>query len=159
MGGKAWMSGLIDVRTIDLETAREAVGAAVEAARSLGVSVCVAVVDRAGHLITYDRMDMAPLLCAQLAQDKAYTVAVFGLPTHEWWGMIQHEPSLIHGITKTERLIVYGGGVPIIHGGDLVAAVGVSGGSPDEDRAIAEAGTDAVHRVLAGEGGKRAAQP
>ena len=142
------MTKLVDASTIRLETARAAAAEAIRVAESLGVSVCVAVADRAGHLLSYDRMDGAPLLCGQLAQDKAYTVATFGLPTHDWWEMIRDEPVLLHGVIKTDRLIVYGGGVPIIYEEALVGAIGVSGGSPDQDRVIAEAGANVAGRAL-----------
>jgi len=113
-------------------------------ANSLGVPVCIAVSDRAGHLVAYARMDGAPLLSGEIAQDKAYTVAAFGLPTHEWFELIKDELSLLHGIVKTDRLIIFGGGVPIRADNDLVGAVGVSGGSADQDRRIAEAGAAAI---------------
>lgn len=137
------MAALLDVSTISLETARRAVAATLEAARERGIAVCVAVVDRAGHLLSFDRMDGAPLLCGQLAQDKAHTVAVFGLPTHEWWDLVRDEPALLHGLVKTERLVVFGGGVRIAAGDTLVGAIGVSGGSADEDRELADAGARA----------------
>lgn len=132
-------------RTITFEAAGLALRAAVDHAGSLGVPVCVAVADRSGHLMAFGRMDGAPLLSARLAQDKAYTVAAFGgLPTHEWWPMIEDEPPLLHGIVKTERLIVFGGGVPLRSEGALIGAIGVSGGSADQDRAVAEAGAQAL---------------
>jgi glc operon protein GlcG len=138
------MTDLIDARTIGYSAASRALDAAMRAANSLGVPVCIAVSDRAGHLVAYARMDGAPLLSGEIAQDKAYTVAAFGLPTHEWFDLIKDELSLLHGIVKTDRLIVFGGGVPIHADGDLVGAVGVSGGSADQDRQIAEAGATAI---------------
>jgi glc operon protein GlcG len=138
------MTDLIDARTIGYSAANRALDAAMRAANSLGVPVCIAVSDRAGHLVVYARMDGAPLLSGEIAQDKAYTVAAFGLPTHEWFDLIKDELSLLHGIVKTDRLIVFGGGVPIHADGDLVGAVGVSGGSADQDRQIAEAGAAAI---------------
>ncbi|MCQ4079123.1 heme-binding protein [Streptomyces sp. RB6PN25] len=140
------MMALINASTIGWEAARNAVDAAVAEATSLGVVVCVAVVDRAGHLLAYGRMDGAPLLSGQLAQDKAYTVAAFGLPTHEWFNLIKDETALLHGIVKTERLVVFGGGVPVTVDGELVGAVGVSGGSTEEDRLVAECGAAAAIR-------------
>ncbi|GAA0667597.1 heme-binding protein [Streptomyces thermocarboxydovorans] len=138
------MTALINARTIGLNAARSAVDTAVAVATSLGVPVCVAVVDRAGHLLAYGRMDSAPLLSAQIALDKAYTVAAFGLPTHEWFDLIKDEPALLHGIVKTDRLVVFGGGVPVTVDGELVGAVGVSGGSTKQDRLIAESGAAAA---------------
>lgn len=137
------MADLIDARTIGFAGARRALDAAMREAARLQISVAVAVADRTGNLVAYGRMDGAPLLSGQIAQDKAYTVAAFGLPTHEWFEMIKDEPALLHGIVKTERLIVFGGGTPIRVGGQLVGAVGISGGSADQDRRIAEAAADA----------------
>jgi uncharacterized protein GlcG (DUF336 family) len=84
-------------------------------------------------------MDGAPRLSAEIARNKAYTVASFnGLPTHVWWPVIADDPALVHGITHTPRLVIFGGGVPVLVGSQLVGAVGVSGGSAEQDRAIAE---------------------
>lgn len=138
------MPDLIDARTIGYSAANRAMDAAMAEAQALGVAVCVAVSDRAGHLIAYGRMDGAPLLSGEIAQDKAYTVAAFGLATHEWFDLIKDELALLHGIIKTDRLIVFGGGVPIRVDNQLVGAVGVSGGSADQDRRIAEAGAASV---------------
>jgi len=139
------MPDLIDARTIGYTAASSALDAAMREARSLGVAVCIAVSDAAGHLIAYVRMDGAPLLSGQIAQDKAYTVSAFGLATHEWFDLIKGELSLLHGIIKTDRLIVFGGGVPIRVDDELVGAVGVSGGSAEQDRQIAEAGAAGVN--------------
>ena len=132
------MKTFVESRSIALDSAQKIVEHALTSAHQQGLEVCVAVVDRAGHLLSYVRMDRAPLLCGQLAQDKAYTVAAFGLASHEWWNMIRDEPALLHGVIKTDRLIVYGGGAPITHDGEVIGAVGVSGGSADQDRIIAE---------------------
>ena len=116
-----------------------------EKSASIKVPVCIAVADRGGNLVSFVRMDGAPLMSAGLAQDKAYTVVSFnGLPTDKWWDIIGDEPPLLHGIVKTDRLIVFGGGVPITEGDTLVGAVGVSGGSAEEDVEIASAGAAAV---------------
>lgn len=133
------------VATLNSEGARRALGASVARAREVGVSVCVAAVDRSGQLLAFLRMDGAPALSIGLAQDKAYSVTAFeGLPTHEWYPMIADDPAVLAGIAKTDRLVIFGGGVPIRVGGGLVGAVGVSGGTADQDRAIAEAGAAAI---------------
>lgn len=139
----------VETRTISLAVARVAVDRAVQESTALGCPTCVAVVDRAGHLLSYDRMDGAPLLSGQLAQDKAYTVAVNGLASHQWWEMIQDEPSLVHGVNKIDRLIIFGGGLPIVVDGELVGAIGVSGKSTmEQDKAIAQTAIEAVLAVL-----------
>ncbi len=128
-----------------LHAAQRVIAAAIEAAEALAVDVCIAVTDGAGHLLAMVRMDRAPLLCIQIAQDKAYSVAAFGgLPTSDWWRMLESEPALLHGIVKTDRLTVFGGGVPLVADGRTVGAVGVSGGSSEQDIRVAEAGAGAI---------------
>jgi glc operon protein GlcG len=127
--------------TVTLAAAQRAVAAALQEAESLSVDVCIAATDSGGHLLAFARMDRAPLLCVQIAQDKAYSVATFGgLPTGEWWRLLESEPALLHGIVKTDRLVVFGGGVPLVSEGRTIGGIGVSGGSSEQDVRIAEAG-------------------
>jgi uncharacterized protein GlcG (DUF336 family) len=127
--------------TVTLSAAQRAVVAALQEAERLSVDVCIAASDSGGHLLAFARMDRAPLLCVQIAQDKAYSVATFGgLPTSEWWRLLESEPALLHGIVKTDRLVVFGGGVPLVSEGRTVGGIGVSGGSSEQDVRIAEAG-------------------
>lgn len=139
-------TGLVKVTsTLTLDGARHVADAAVAHARAAEVPVCVAVTGTDGRLLAFARMDGAPLLSIDLAQDKAYTVCSFGgLPTHRWFSLIKDDPSLLHGIVKTHRLIVFGGGVAVRVAGEFVGAVGVSGGSAEQDRQCAEAGAAAV---------------
>lgn len=138
------MSDVLFTPTISLAAAERAVRAAVERATALGVAVVVAVTDAAGELKAYARMDGAPLLSVRIAQDKAWTAAAFGLPTDAWWGLVKDEPPLLHGLVKTERLIIFGGGLPLVVDGRVVGGIGVSGASAEQDRAIAEAGAAVV---------------
>jgi glc operon protein GlcG len=132
-------------RTLTLSGAQQVLAASLAHAQRIGVEVCLAVSDRSGALLVFARMDGAPVMSGQIAQDKAFTVAAFkGLPTHQWFDLIRDDPPLLHGIVKTDRLIVFGGGVPVLVDGELVGAVGVSGGSAEQDREVAEAGAAAV---------------
>jgi glc operon protein GlcG len=127
--------------SVTLAAAHRAVAEAIAKAEELAVDVCIAVTDGGGHLLAMARMDRAPLLCIHIAQDKAYSVASLGgLPTSDWWRLLESEPALLHGIVKTERLIIFGGGVPLVCDGRTVGAIGVSGGSAEQDVQIAEAG-------------------
>jgi glc operon protein GlcG len=136
-----WNADFMMAPTVRLAAAQRAVAAALVEAERLAVDVCVAASDSAGHLLAFARMDRAPLLCGQIAQDKAFSVASFGgLPTGEWWRLLESEPALLHGIVKTDRLIVFGGGVPLVSEGRTVGGIGVSGGSSEQDVRIAEAG-------------------
>ncbi len=135
----------VTLPTLTLAGAQRVLDRSLDVARELGVAVCVAVTDRSGHLLAFARMDGAALLSVSIAQDKAYTVAAFGgLPTHEWFDLIKDEPALLHGIVKTERLTVFAGGAPVRSAGVLAGAVGASGGSAEQDRAVAEAGAAAL---------------
>jgi uncharacterized protein GlcG (DUF336 family) len=131
--------------SISLAAARRVLDAALTHAESISRALCITVCDVFGDPVLSARMDGAPRLTAQIAADKAWTVAGFGgVPTHDWWSMIEHDPALVHGITKTPRLVVFGGGVALRAGGRVVGAIGVSGGSSDDDRAVAEAGAAAL---------------
>jgi uncharacterized protein GlcG (DUF336 family) len=66
------------------------------------------------------------------------------MPTGDWWRVLESEPPLLHGIVKTDRLVVFGGGVPLVADGRTIGAVGVSDGSSEQDVLIAEAGAAAV---------------
>lgn len=139
------MTDTSNVPVLTLEGAQRVLDASLKHARSIGVPVCVAVSDRSGVLLAFARMDGAPHMSAAIAQDKAYTVAAFaGLPTHQWYDMIKDDPPVLAGIVKTDRLIVFGGGMPVMADGTLAGAVGVSGGSAEQDRAIAEAGAAVI---------------
>ena len=135
------MADTVGVPTLTLDGAQRVLEGSLAHARSIGVPVCIAVADRGGHLLAFARMDGAPVMSATLSQDKAYTVAAFaGLPTHQWYDLIKDDPPVLAGIVKTDRLVVFGGGVPIHAERALAGSVGVSGGSAEQDRAIAEAG-------------------
>lgn len=132
-------------RTLSYVGARRVLEGALARAEQLGVPVNVCVADSSGNALATARMDGAALLSASIAADKAYTVAAFlGVPTHEWFDLIKDEPALREGIVHRERLVVFGGGVGVRSDGELVGAVGVSGGSAAQDRDIAEAGAAAL---------------
>ena len=136
---------VVPMNSLSLSAAQRVADAAIAAARTHGVAACVAVSDPSGEPIVTVRMDGAPRLSAEIARNKAFTVASFnGLPTHVWWPVIADDPALVHGITHTPRLVIFGGGTPIRIDGGLVGAVGVSGGSTEQDRAIAEAAAEVV---------------
>ena len=131
--------------TITLAGARRVLDAAIAAAGGHGIDVCISVCDPGGNPVLTARMDGAPLLSQRIADDKAYTVAAFnGMPTGDWWSLIEGNPELVAGLVKTDRLIVFAGGVPIRDaGGALVGAIGVAGGSSAEDERCAIAGASA----------------
>lgn len=139
------MADVHAVKNVNTEGAMKALNAGLAKCRELGVSINISVCDTGGNEVGFIRPDGAPLLSMKIAREKAYTVAAFnGVPTHKWFGMIENEPALREGIVHQERLVIFGGGVPILLDGEMVGAVGCSGGSAEEDRQIAEAAAAAV---------------
>ncbi|GAC1388901.1 MAG: heme-binding protein [Ktedonobacteraceae bacterium] len=129
--------------SITVETAHRMIAAAEKKAQAMGMLMCIAVVDGDGTLKAFSRMDGAPLLSVGIAQDKAYTAISFGLATHEWHDFIENDPPLLHGIVKTDRLVVFGGGFPIKVGEGIVGGIGASGGHWKDDMQVAQAGLEA----------------
>jgi uncharacterized protein GlcG (DUF336 family) len=139
------MSDTVPMSAISLGAAQRVLDAALTEARAQSMAFCIAITDPSGEPVLTARMDGAPRLSAQIALNKAWTVSSFGgMPTHLWWPVIADEPALVHGITHTPRLTIFGGGVGLLVDGALVGAIGVSGGSADQDRALAEVGAAAL---------------
>ena len=132
--------------SIAADAAKDVIAAAERKAREIKVPMVIAVVDESGVLKAFSRMDGAPLLSIDLAIDKAYTAAAFGLPTSAWYDMIKDDPPLMHSMLKTPRVVVMGGGIPLDVGG-IAGAIGVSGGTYQQDTSVAEAGASALQRL------------
>ena len=130
--------------SITLGAAARVVAAAEAKAREMKIPMCIAVVDSDGTLKAFNRMDGAALLSVQIAQDKAYTAIAFGMATHEWFDFIKEDAPLLHGIVKTDRLIVFGGGYPLKLDGAVIGGIGVSGGHYTHDMEVAQAGVAAL---------------
>jgi uncharacterized protein GlcG (DUF336 family) len=126
--------------SISAELAIELIEAGQLKAVELGKNFVIAVVDESGVLKALLRMDNSPLISVQIAQDKAYTAAGFGIPSHAWHDFIKDDPPLAVGApTGIDRLVVFGGGYPVVISGAVVGGIGVSGGHYSEDMEIAEA--------------------
>jgi uncharacterized protein GlcG (DUF336 family) len=120
------MADLVKKYSISDELAQKMVDEAVAKATELGVAENVAILDDGGNLKAFRRMDGAPILSIEIAQNKAYT-ALFGVPTQDFFDFIQGDPSLLAGIPTLARVAAYGGGFPIQVDGDIVGAIGLSG--------------------------------
>ena len=125
--------------------ARQLIDAARSHAEEVGMAFTIAIVDASGVLKALDRMDGAPLISIQIAQDKAYTAVGFGMPTHGWHDFIKDDAPLAAGaVGGISRLVIFGGGYPITLGDAVVGAIGVSGGHYTQDQEVAEAGLAAL---------------
>jgi uncharacterized protein GlcG (DUF336 family) len=130
---------------IGWDAAATAARAAAQHADSLGIAINIAVVDLGGNLAAFLRMPGAFLHSIDIAIDKAYTAASFGLPTSQWHGALQeHSDAVREGIVRRARFIAFGGGLPILEQGLRIGGIGVSGGSEEQDEAIAQAGLKAI---------------
>jgi uncharacterized protein GlcG (DUF336 family) len=133
------MADLVKKYSISDELAQKMVDEAVAKATELGVAENVAILDDGGNLKAFRRMDGAPILSTEIAQNKAYT-ALFGVSTQDFFDFIQADPAMLAGIPTLARVAAYGGGFPIQVNGDIVGAIGLSGAPTvqnDEDCARA----------------------
>jgi len=129
---------------ITLEEAKSIVAAAELKAQQMGQPMNIAVMDAGRNLVAFQRMDGAWVASIDIAIDKAFTSAGRGLTTREIGQMAQPGQPLF-GINTTNggRIVIFAGGIPLIRDGEVVGAIGVSGGTPDEDHEVAEAGVAA----------------
>lgn len=132
------------LHVIAASAAHAAVAAAIEAAAAAQCAVAAAVVDASGELVAFLRSTGAPFHSSAIARDKAYTAASFKVPTSEMYQMVSGNTALREGITRRDRLVLFGGGLPIVFGDRLVGGIGVSGGSEELDTACANAGLVAI---------------
>jgi uncharacterized protein GlcG (DUF336 family) len=138
------MSIAIRKDSIASAAALKAVTAAVAHGASRGAAVVAAVTDPSGDTVACLRADGAFSASVGIAQDKAYTAAVFGVSTDTLCAALAPREVLREGIALRPRVILFGGGLPIAEEGRVVGAIGVSGGSEDDDRACAAAGLAAL---------------
>ena len=134
-----YMAQTFAKQSISASVAQDMVVAAVAEAQKIGVPQVVAVVDESGLLKAFYRMDGAPLVSIEASQNKAYT-ALFGMPSHEFFDYIKDKPDLLAGVPQLPRIVAIGGGLPIQLDGTVVGAIGVSGGSVEQDIECARAG-------------------
>jgi len=130
--------------SINADTAQIAIAGAMAKAKQMGSNMSIAISDESGILKSFLRMDGASEMTLRIAQDKAYTSACFGRPTHAFWDVVKNDPPLLHGIVNYPRLIVFGGGYPIMENGKVVGAIGISGGHYSDDMEVARAGLSAI---------------
>jgi len=131
-------------RGLHWEAAHTAARGAVDKAESLGIRINVALTDQAGTPVAFLRMDGAPLHSIGIAEDKAYTAASFGLSTAQWDAVVGDNAALRQGLAQRDRLVMFGGGLPVVMDGECVGGIGVSGGSEQQDETCARAGLEAV---------------
>jgi uncharacterized protein GlcG (DUF336 family) len=138
------MEGELVAESVTLDAAQAVVDAARAKADEIGVPMNIAVVNDGNNLTAFARMDGAWLGSIDIAQNKAYTARSFDMSTKDLAPLCQPNQPLfgIHA-SNQGRLIIFAGGIPLTSGDDVVGAIGVSGGSVEQDHEVAEAGVAA----------------
>ena len=130
---------------IQLADARRVIAAAEKKAEELGQPMNVAVVDEGGNLIIFERMTNAWLGSIDISQKKAWTSRAFDISTKDL-GDNSQPTQQFFGINASNdgKVMIFAGGIPLKQDGKVVGAIGVSGGSGEQDHAVAEAGAAAL---------------
>ncbi|MGA2713837.1 MAG: heme-binding protein [Bryobacteraceae bacterium] len=127
-----------------LSDARRIISASEKKASEIGQPMNIAVADAGGNLVAHVRMDGAWIGSIDISQKKAYTSRAFDISTKD---LATHSQSggQFFGIHASNdgRIMIFAGGIPLRKDGKVVGAIGVSGGSGDQDHAVAEAGAAA----------------
>ena len=144
-----WLAGAAHAQVpqyganVNHDQARKAVAAAIAEARKQNLPMAVAVVDNAGLLVAFERMDNTQTGSVAVAQDKAVSAAMYRRPTKVF------QDALAGGGAGLRVLQLRGanaveGGVPLVVDGKIIGGIGVSGGSSEQDGVVAKAGVDAM---------------
>lgn len=113
----------------------------IEKAIEIGIPMVICVTDNSGNIIILERMDDALLGSLDIATGKAYTAAILKMPTNTLKDLAEPNGEL-YGIGNLPKVITFGGGFPIKSGDKVIGAVGVSGGTVEEDMSVAIAGIE-----------------
>ncbi|NES01645.1 MAG: heme-binding protein [Okeania sp. SIO2F4] len=126
---------------VTLEDARRVISAAEKKALEIGQPMNIAVVDGGGNLVAHVRMDGAWIGSIDISIKKAYTSRAFNLATKDLAEQSQSGGQFfgIHA-SNNGKIMIFAGGIPLYSEGQVVGAIGVSGGSGEQDHAVAEAG-------------------
>jgi len=131
--------------SINLETARRIIAAAEKKAAEIGQPMNIAIADAGGNLVAHVRMDNAWIGSVDISIKKAWTSRAFDITTKDLAANSQSEDQFfgIHA-SNDGRVMIFAGGIPLKKDGKVIGAIGVSGGSGEQDHAVAEAGAAAL---------------
>jgi uncharacterized protein GlcG (DUF336 family) len=131
---------------VTLNEARQVIAAAERKAKELEQPMNIAVADAGGNLVAHVRMDEAWMGSIDISIKKAFTARAFDISTKDLAKSSQSGGQFfgIHA-SNDGRVMIFAGGVPLKRAGKVVGAIGVSGGSGEQDHAVAEAGAAAFH--------------
>lgn len=132
---------------ITLNDARAIIAAAEKKAEEIGQPMNIAVADAGGNLIAHVRMDNAWLGSIDISIKKAWTSRAFDITTKDLADNSQSGDQFfgIHA-SNNGKVMIFAGGIPLKKDGKVVGAIGVSGGSGEQDHSVAEAGVEAFEK-------------
>jgi len=122
-----------NLKNITCKTSMDICQYAVLKAEKLGIKINVSVADKSGLEMAFLRMENSFIHSIEIAKNKAYTSASFGFASGTWTDIFKNAPHLEQGFSNRDRLIPFGGGLPITKDGEVIGAIGVSGGTEEED--------------------------
>lgn len=128
---------------INLEDAKKAIAAGQAEARKHGWPVAIAILDTAGMLVAYEKMDNTQTASIQVAIDKGRSAAIYRRPTKVFEDLVAKGGAGLRLMNLRDASMV-DGGLPIVVGGKIIGGIGVSGVASDQDGVVAKAGVDAL---------------
>ncbi len=138
-------NNIITKHSISVEAAQKLILNACNKAKDIKLNIAVTILDEGGNLKAFQRMDGAVLIANSASHKKAFTALGFGMPTGDtWYGFIKDDPILMNGANSLKDFTLLGGGSPIMIGGELVGAIGVSGGHYKQDEECVNAALNSL---------------
>lgn len=131
--------------SVSLDDALAVVSAGRRYAEAQDVAMSIVVLDDAGRTVVAIRMDGSTLMSVPVAENKAYTAVGMGAPTNVWADLSAKDSGFGGAITSIDRFTPFVGGIPLHVDGELIGAVGASGGTLDQDDAVAKAAAAAIN--------------
>ncbi|SDI32936.1 Uncharacterized conserved protein GlcG, DUF336 family [Alteribacillus persepolensis] len=133
---------------LTLDLAKKIISAAEKEATDIGVSMVITVLDDGGNLVAAHRMDDAWLASIDIAKNKAWTSVALKMPTSNLAEATVPKAEL-YGLNTTNdgRIVIFGGGIPLLRDGKVEGAVGVSGSTVSHDIQVAEAAVKEFENV------------
>jgi uncharacterized protein GlcG (DUF336 family) len=130
--------------TITLAEAQKLLEAAEAKANEINVPMYVVIVDESGRQAASIRMDRTPLAALTLVPPKAFTAVSFRTPTHVLAQSAAADPVRVASFLASGEFTLLGGGFPIVRSGAVIGAIGVGGGTPDQDVVVGQAALTAL---------------
>ncbi|MEI3597501.1 MULTISPECIES: GlcG/HbpS family heme-binding protein [unclassified Oceanobacillus] len=133
---------------MNLELAKQLIEGAEKKAAELGIQMVISVVDEGGNLIAVHRMDDAWLASVDIAQNKAWTSVALKMPTSNLAeATVPHAELYGLNTTNNGRLVLFGGGIPLVENDKVIGAVGASGSAVEHDIQVAQAAVDVFENL------------